>query len=148
MVTRSDNAAALAVYGRVGDAGLWRVARAARMQRFGGVPALFDTQITAADQVRLFLRIDKLVPAAHRGFARRLLSSIVSWQRWGIAPVAKDMRMKAFFKGGWRNGLLHQVALLERGPRRLALAVLTLGEPSMAYGEQTIAGIAERVLSR
>jgi hypothetical protein len=148
MVTVSDNAAALAVYASVGKAGLWRVARAAHMQHFGGVPALFDTQITAADQVRLFLRIDSLAPAAHRAFARRLLSSIVGWQRWGIAPVAKHLRLKAFFKGGWRSGLVHQVALLERGSRRLALAVLTLGEPSMAYGEQTISGIAARVLDR
>jgi hypothetical protein len=146
MVTVSDNDAALAVYASVGKAGLWRVARAARMQHFGGVPALFDTQITAADQVRLFLRIDRLVPPAHREFVRRLLSSIVGWQRWGIAPVARHRQLKAFFKGGWRTGLVHQVALLERGRRRLALAVLTLGEPSMAYGEQTIAGIAARVL--
>ncbi|HEX4364611.1 MAG TPA: serine hydrolase [Solirubrobacteraceae bacterium] len=148
MVMVSDNAAALAVYASVGKAGLWRVARAARMQHFGGVPALFDAQITAADQARLFLRIDRLVPPAHRAFARRLLSSIVGWQRWGIAPVAKHLRLKAFFKGGWRSGLVHQVALLERGGRRLALAVLTLGEPSMAYGEQTISGIAARVLAR
>ena len=84
--------------------------------------------------------------AAAVRYARRLLSSIVSWQRWGIAPVAKAHRMKAFFKGGWRSGIVHQVALLERGRRRIALAVLTSGEPSMAYGEQTIEGIARRVL--
>jgi hypothetical protein len=51
------------------------------------------------------------------------------------------------FKGGWRTGIIHQVALLERDGRRVALAVLTRS-PGMAYGEATIAGIAARVLAR
>jgi hypothetical protein len=67
-------------------------------------------------------------------------------QRWGIAPVARRERMKIFFKGGWRTGITHQVALLERRDRRLALAVLTSGSPSIAYGEETIERIARRIL--
>ena len=148
MITVSDNASALAVYNSVGRVGIGQIARAARMVHFGGVPSLFDTQITAGDQARLFLRIDRLVPAQHRRFARRLLSSIVDLQRWGIAPVARRHRLKAFFKGGWRGGLVHQVALLERNGRRIVLAVLTTNQPSMAYGEATISGIARRVLRR
>jgi hypothetical protein len=146
MITVSDNDAASAVYAQVGGAGLRSVARAAGAKRFAEVGNWADAQLTAADQARFFLRIDRLVPAVHRRYARRLLSSIVSWQRWGIAPIAKAHRMKAFFKGGWRTGIVHQVALLERGRRRIALAVLTSGEPSMAYGEQTIEGIARRAL--
>ena len=119
---------------------------AAGMRKFTDVGHWAGARVTAADQARLFLRIDKLVPAAHRRYARKLLSSIVTPQRWGIARAARRERMKVFFKGGWRNGITHQVALLERGGRRLALAVLTSGSPSIAYAEETIERIASRVL--
>lgn len=146
MITFSDNAAASAIYERVGGAGLTAVARAAHARRFADVGHWSDAQLTAADQARFFLSVDRLVPAGHRAFARRLLSSIIAGQRWGIAPVAARRGFKVFFKGGWRTGITHQVALLERGGRRVALAVLTSDEPSLAYGQQTIAGIAARVL--
>jgi hypothetical protein len=148
MITRSDNDAASAVYGRIGNEGLQRVARAAGMRKFSPSPVWGTSQITAADQVRFFLRIDRLVPRAHRRYARKVLSSITPEQRWGIAPVARRKRLKAFFKGGWVPGITHQVALLEhrRHGRRIALAVLTQDGPSMAYGEETIERIAARVL--
>jgi hypothetical protein len=146
MIRVSDNKAAEAVYDQVGRAGLLAVARRARMRDFS-VPFLFDAQLTAADQARFFLRIDKLVPRAHRAYARALLASIVRVQSWGIAPVGRRRRYRVFFKGGWRTGIIHQVALLERDGRRVALAVLTRS-PGMAYGEATIAGIAARVLAR
>jgi hypothetical protein len=146
MITRSDNDAASALYAQVGGDGLRKVARAAGMRKFVDVGHWAGARITAADQARLFLGIDNLVPVAHRRFARLLLSSIVAEQRWGIAPVARSEHMKIFFKGGWRADVTHQVALLERGGRRLALAVLTKGSPSMAYGVETIEGIAARAL--
>jgi hypothetical protein len=99
------------------------------VKRFVDVGNWADAQLTAADQARFFLRVDLLVPAAHRRYARDLLSSIVGWQRWGIAPVARAHGMKIFFKGGWRTGIVHQVALLERDGRRIALAVLTAASP-------------------
>jgi beta-lactamase class A len=147
MITVSDNNAASAVYARVGGAGLYRVARAAHMTRFRDVGNWADANITAADQVRLFLRIDKLAPKRHRAYLRNLLASIVSWQRWGIAPVAEARDFHIMFKGGWRNNISHQVALLERDGQRIALAVLTSGAPD-GYGRLTETGVAERVLAR
>lgn len=146
MITLSDNDAASALYAQVGGHGLRRVARATGMNRFTDVGHWAAARITAADQARLFLRIDRLVPAAHRRYARKMLSSIVKPQRWGIARAARRERIRVFFKGGWRSDVTHQVALLERGGRRLALAVLTMNSPSMDYAVETIERIADRVL--
>jgi Beta-lactamase enzyme family len=147
MITVSDNAAATTVYARVGSGALYRIARAAGMMRFDIGGNWADALLTAHDQARLFLRIDRLAPRRHRTYLRELLGSIVSWQRWGIAPVAEERGFHSMFKGGWRTGIFHQVALLERDGRRVALAVLTSGT-DQGYGRNTQAGIAARVLGR
>jgi hypothetical protein len=46
------------------------------------------------------------------------------------------------------QGLFNEAARLERGPIVFTLAVFTDGDPSMAYGEQTIAGVAAALLAR
>jgi hypothetical protein len=146
MITRSDDAAAIALWNELGAGALRRVAAAAGMRRFAIGAHLFEARTDASDQARFFLVIDRLVPAEHRAYARRLLASIVSWQRWGIADAAARRGFSVRFKGGWRTAITHQVALLQRHGRRLAIAVLTGGEPSMAYGEDTIEGSTERLL--
>ncbi len=147
MITVSDNDAASTVYARVGRDALLRIARAAGMTRFDVGFNWADALLTARDQARLFLRIDRLAPRRHRAYLRGLLGSIVSWQRWGIAPVAEQRAFHIMFKGGWRIGIFHQVALLERDGRRIALAILTSGTEH-GYGRETQAGIAARVLAR
>jgi hypothetical protein len=147
MVTYSDNDAASTVYARVGRDALMRIARAAGMTRFDVSFNWADAMLTARDQARLFLRIDRLAPRRHRAYLRGLLGSIVPSQRWGIAPVADVRGFHVMFKGGWRIGIFHQVALLERDGRRIALAVLTSGTDH-EYGRGTQAGIAARVLAR
>ncbi len=146
MITRSDNDAASAIYIKIGDPGLNAVARVAGMRKFKPSSVWGNSQITAADQVRFFIQIDKLVPPAHHRYARKLLSSIIGPQRWGIPPIAKSKGLKTFFKGGWRACCVHQVALIQRGRSRIALAVLTRNAPSMEYSHETIARIAKRVL--
>ena len=146
MITYSDNDAATAVYARVGRDALLRIARAARMTRFDVAFNWADALLTAHDQARLFLRIDRLAPRRHRGYLRELLGSIVPSQRWGIAPVAEERGFHIMFKGGWRIGIFHQVALLERGGKRIALAILTRSADH-GYGRETQSGIAARVLA-
>jgi Beta-lactamase enzyme family len=147
MIMVSDNAAASTVYARVGAGALHRIARAAGMTRFDVGGNWADALLTAHDQARLFLRIDRLAPRRHRGYLRSLLAGIVPSQRWGIAPVAEERGFHVMFKGGWRTGIFHQVALLERDGRRVAVAVLTSGTEH-GYGRDTQAGIAARVLAR
>jgi hypothetical protein len=147
MVLLSDNDAAWDVYRRIGgQPAVLAVAQAAGMRRFVEVGWWSDEEVTAADQARFFARIDRLVPPGHRAYARRLLSSIVAYQRWGIPAVAGAQGDRVYFKGGWRKDVVHQAALIEHGRHRVALAVLTAEPPSQAYSRATIAGIAARVL--
>lgn len=148
MIRTSDNGAAHTIYNIVGTAGLRSVGRAVGMRRLGtGVP-LFDTGITAADQVRFFFNLHEAIPNRRRAYAKRLLRTVVSWQSWGIPLAARPKGWRVYFKGGWRNGLTHQAAQLVRGNTKIAIAVLTTGSPSMVYAQGTIAGIARRLVRR
>ena len=146
MITRSDNAAATRIRTMVGNGALRHLARRVGMRDFATHPIWGLTQITAADQTKLFLRIDRYVVRRHRDTALRLLSSIVPRQRWGIAR-ARPRGWALYFKGGWVRGIENQVGLLRRGGRRLAVAVFTAGSPSSAYGRATERGVARRLLA-
>lgn len=146
MITYSDNDAASTIYARVGAAPLHAIARDAGMRHFSIGGNWADALLTAYDQARLFLGIDRLTPRRHRSYFRGLLASIVPSQRWGIAPVAGERGFHIMFKGGWRIGIFHQVALLERGGKRIALAILTRSADH-GYGRDTQSGIAARVLA-
>jgi hypothetical protein len=64
--------------------------------------------------------------------------------------VARRHGWQVYFKGGWlprSHGLVNQVARLEKPHLKIAIAVLTEGDPSMAYGEESIAGVTDRLLT-
>jgi hypothetical protein len=149
MIRISDNDAATAVYDRVGEGGLRRVARRAGMRSFVPNPVWGGCQVTARDQARLFFRIRKLLPERHRGYGLGLLHRIVSYERWGI-PHGAPPGWRLYFKGGWFKDddgwRVHQAALLESGGRRISIAILTRGNPSLEYGAETIAGVTARLL--
>ena len=148
MVRRSDNVAATRVRDLVGNAALERLADRVGMGRFATMPSWGDTQITAAGQSKLFLRIDRYVVRRHRATALRLLGSVVPGQRWGIAQ-APHPGWDLHFKGGWGDygEVDHQIALLRNGRRRFSVAILSTAFPSHEYGKQTLEGIARRLLS-
>ena len=149
MIRLSDNASADRIYRRVGDGALRRLARAAGMRRFAIGGDWANAAVAPADQARFFVMLDRLVPPRERPFARTLLQTVALDQTWGV-PLAARPRWRTLFKGGWRpegdGELVHQAAVLERGARRLGLAVMTTGNPDMRYGERTIEGVARRLL--
>jgi len=148
MIRWSDNDAADGLYGLVGAAGLQDLAARAGMRRFAPHPAWGLSRITAADQTRLFLALEDLAPPRHRAEVLRLLRTVVPEQRWGLAKVAPD-GWHLHFKGGWGDGsraVNHQVALLRRGEERIAVAILTEGNPDHDYGARTLRGVAARLL--
>src|SRR5271157_3328567 len=148
MIHVSDNEAASAVLSIVGGAAVARVAREAGMSDYApGVGWWAYTQTSAIDQARFLFMLDRLITQRFYGYARYLMSTIEPSQSWGIPPVARPM-WQVFFKTGAlpEQGLFNEVARLERGPLTFTIAVLTDGDPSMAYGEQTIEGVAADLL--
>ena len=150
MIEVSDNDAAQTIYHTMGDAGLLALARVAGMRHLTTCGWLFEARITAADQARFFAQLPRLVPRAHRAFALRLLSHVLSTQSWGVPAAAREQGWSVWFKGGWcatpLGQLVHQVARLSNGRRTFTLCVLTDGDPSMAYGIETIRGVTARLL--
>ena len=151
MIRLSDNYSASELYEAVGPEALDELAAEAGMRSFETNAFWGSCLLTAEDQVRLFVSLDRLLPAAHRDLARDMLENIASFHSWGI-PQAARPAWRVFFKGGWRpdeedGQIVHQAALLERGSRKVAMAVLTTHNPSETYGHDTVRGIARRLLS-
>ncbi len=148
MIVLSGNKVASIMQRKVGTAALWEVARDAGMRDFSVSGSWGSSLISAADQARFFRRFDRMIPAGTRDYARELMSSIDTRQRWGFPRPALDLGFEAFFKIGWRGTaagrLVHAVGMFERDGERVSLAVLTDGNPSHDYGTDTIRGAAER----
>jgi Beta-lactamase enzyme family len=148
MIRRSDNVAATRVRDIVGNAAIVRLAQLAGMTRFVIDPHWGLSLVTARDQTRFFLDVESLLPDRHRAYALRLLRTIVRSQRWGMAQVI-PAGWQLHFKGGWGSGtgaVDHQVGLLVRGEHRVAIAVMTVGNPSHAYGKTTLRGVSRRLM--
>jgi beta-lactamase class A len=149
MIKHSANAPASEIYLEVGAGALQKLARDAEMKGFSTGPTWGASRIAPGSQARFFHELERYIPERHVDYAMRLLAGIVSRQRWGIPPeVPQGWQIR--FKGGWApeaaGWKINQVAMITNGGRRLAIAVLTRGNPSKAYGEATVRGVAERLL--
>ena len=148
MITRSDNATATRIRDFVGDRRLRKLARKVGMTRFRTHPVWGLSRIDASGGTLLFERIDLFVVPRHRQAALDLLAGVVPSQRWGIGRV-EPAGWRLYFKGGWGSGsgaVDHQVALLRRGEHRVAVAVMTTGDGTHAYGKETLRGVFKRLL--
>ena len=149
MIERSDNEAATRVLGFDGPAGVYGVARRARMRRFTLDDEVWGlSRIDAADQARFFLHIDREVVARHRAAAMHLLASVIPSQRWGIGRLHLP-GWQLYFKGGWGAGtgeVEHQSILLRPRTVRVAASVLITSSPSHEYAKRTLQGVFEALL--
>jgi hypothetical protein len=148
MIRRSDNVTATRIRDIVGNGAITALAERAGMTRFSIDPVWGLSRVTARDQTRFFLDLERLVPERHRAYALRLLRTIVPTQRWGMGRTIPE-GWRLHFKGGWGSGsgaVDHQVGLLRRGEERVAIAILTTGSPSHAYGKATLEGVSRRLM--
>jgi len=148
MIRRSDSVAATTVRDIVGVRRIERVARVARMRDFRYAPIWGLSRTSPRDQARFMYRLRSFVPGRHRRYALHLLAGVVPSQRWGIGRVPLH-GWRLYFKGGWGSGsgrVDHQVALLRRGRRKIAIAVFTQFDPDHAYGKRTLRGVFARLL--
>jgi hypothetical protein len=148
MIRWSDSVAATTVRDMVGPRRIRRLARVAGMRDFHYHPIWGLSRTSPRDQVRFMYHLQRYIPQRHRAYARYLLSHVVRAQRWGVGRVV-PRGWKLFLKGGWGSGsgrVDHQVALLKRRRRRVALAIFTEFDPSHAYGKRTLRGVAARLL--
>lgn len=150
MIRKSDDAAATRVRNILGGRRIEKLADRAGMDRFRFDPQIWGySEINAREQADFMFKLERYVPERHEEYARRLLRTVVGSQRWGIPEVAPD-GWTPYFKGGWGSATgarTHQVAFLEDGDRRIALAILTTDNPSHAYGTNSVRGIAGRLMS-
>ena len=151
MIRYSDNDAADAIHARVGDEGMFAVARRAGMQGFTESGHWGNAQITADDLALFFHDLDAAFPRRHAALGNELLASVIPEQSWGIPEAAGD-GWGVRFKGGWlpEKALVHQAAeLRERdGSRQISIAVMTDAQPSYEHGVETVRGVAARLLER
>jgi hypothetical protein len=149
MIHESNNDDASAVLDRVGLAAVARVAREAGMQDYApGVGWWAYTQTSAADQARFFIAIERLVPRQFWPYARGLMDGIEAEQSWGIPEVARP-RWQVFFKTGAlpSEGLFNETARLERPGVTFTVSIFSTGDPSQAYGEETMRGVGAALLA-
>ena len=150
MIHISDNNAATQCWSIVGDGGLYAVAHAAGMTDFSVSGLWGSALLSPADQAHFFFIMDSLIPKEFVGYARFLLSTIAASQSWGVPVVARPLGYQTFFKDGSEptglGQLVHQIDRLEGHGRTFSLAVMTDGDPTMLYGEQTIEGLTGALL--
>ncbi len=149
MIRYSDNGAASTMIGRLGEGQIEAEARRIGLRSFQLIHGFWGLSPTSArDQAVLFRRLDQYLPKRHRTYARRLFSSIVSYQRWGV-PRGAPRGFRVLFKGGWGYGTgkaTHQGARLERGGMTLGLGITTFGNSGTAYGATTIERVTKALL--
>lgn len=154
MITRSDNAAASALWKSVGRTRLgWFLKRTGMTHTVLGPDRYWGlTQITAWDEIQLlraFTLPNSVLTGTSRAYALKLLNSVIPAQRWGTTAGAPS-GMTSHVKNGWlkRRDLywrVHSIGAFTDPTDTYLIVVLTRDTPSMHYGVDTIEVVSRAI---
>jgi beta-lactamase class A len=150
MITQSDNDAQDELWNEIGMPALQAFVTAARMNHtvlgtddFWGL-----TEVNAHDELRLLQLLitdNPVLDSASRHYALNLMADVISWQRWGVSAGA-PADMTVHLKNGWLPDPdlwdINSIGDFTRHDRDYSIAILTRNDPDMAYGVDTVQGIA------
>jgi beta-lactamase class A len=154
MITKSDNASTSTLWKQLGMTKIKGFLAAAGMtQTKPGANGYWGlTQITVTDEQKLL----KLITAKNtvlsdnsRAYILKLMSQVVSSQRWGT-PYGVPSGVTVAVKNGWlsraTNGWrVHSIGAFKGGGHDYTITVLTHGNSTMNYGITTIQNVAKVV---
>ncbi|QIJ62795.1 serine hydrolase [Streptomyces sp. JB150] len=154
MITKSDNASTSTLWKQLGMTKIKGFLAAAGMtQTKPGANGYWGlTQITVTDEQKLL----KLITAKNtvlsdnsRAYILKLMSQVVSSQRWGT-PYGVPAGVTVAVKNGWlsraTNGWrVHSIGAFKGGGHDYTITVLTHGNSTMNYGITTIQNVAKVV---
>ncbi|MHC3470417.1 serine hydrolase [Streptomyces sp. 7R007] len=154
MITKSDNSAASTLWKQLGLTKIKGFLAAAGMTKtVPGANGYWGlTQINVTDQQKLL----KLITARNtvlsdnsRTYIRKLMSQVISSQRWGT-PYGAPSDVTVHVKNGWlqrstHGWRVHSVGTFSGGGHDYMITVLTWGNSTMTYGINTIQGVAKAI---
>jgi beta-lactamase class A len=152
MITKSDNAAASALWAELGRSHLQHFLDLAGMKQTTLGPDGYWglTQITAHDQIlllRVLLNKNSALDSPSRSYALSLMAQVIPSQRWGV-PAGAPTSVTVHVKNGWlpratHGWRIHSIGCFTSKGGNYSIVVLTQDNPSMAYGIATIERIAK-----
>jgi hypothetical protein len=155
MITESDNAAATTLWNEVGPASLQRFLSLAKMTETNlGQHGYWGlTEVSAHDELlllQLFLTRNQVLDNPSRDYALDLMADVVPSQRWGV-PAGAPADVTVHLKNGWlpdpKLWVINSIGDFTGRDCDYSVAILTRGNPSMAYGVTTVERAA-KVINR
>jgi hypothetical protein len=150
MITQSDNDAANYLWSDVGLPFMRHFLALAKMKQTVLAYHWGLSLLTAHDEMLLLELItgpNNVLAKPSRIYARYLMAHVIPSQRWGV-PAGAPKSVIVHVKNGWlpypgSAWEINSIGTFTTTHRAYLIAMLTYGNPSMAYGIDTIEGAAE-----
>jgi hypothetical protein len=152
MITVSDNNAASTLWAETGRPALQHFLDLAGMNETELGPSGYWglTLITAHDELTLLKVLtstNSVLTTASRNYVLGLMARVVSYERWGV-PAGAPTAVTVHVKNGWlplptHGWRINSIGSFSGHGRNYMIVVLTMDNPTMAYGVDTVQDIAE-----